>query len=180
MSLIDSEGSPAALSPPVFVSLSSSVHPELMASQRRRRSSAATADALGLVESTSYLRLFALFLHALLTVAYLVWINASGPFLLSTLESLPEDSIGSATSRLLLADEATALALYLPVGTLSDSPKWGLRRNAVAAYGLVAAALVAYVRAPTLAWLIAVRVVFAVRPLRLERPTSYLPPNDVR
>lgn len=143
-----------------------------MASQRRRRSSAATADALGLVESTSYLRLIALFLHALLTVAYLVWINASGPFLLSTLESLPEDSVGSATSRLLLADEATALALYLPVGTLSDW--WGLRRNAVAAYGLVAAALVAYVRAPTLAWLTAVRVVFAVRPLRLERPTSRL------
>lgn len=133
-------------------------------SSRRRRSSAATADALGLVESTSYARLTALFSHALLTVALLVWINVSSPFVLSSVlaEELPAHAIGSATSRLLLADELTALSLYLPVGLASDSSKWGLKRSAVLGYGIVAGALCAYVRAPTLEWLIAARILFAV------------------
>ena len=130
----------------------------------RRLSSATTADALGLVETTSYVRLAALFTHALLSVGFLVFINASSPFVLASLDrQLPEDATGSATSRLLLADELTALSLYLPVGALADSAVWGLRRCSIAGYIVVAAALAAYVRAPSLEWLIASRVLFAVR-----------------
>ncbi|GAA5868495.1 hypothetical protein JCM3774_005397 [Rhodotorula dairenensis] len=130
----------------------------------RRRPSAATADALGLVESTPYAGLAALFTHAFLTVAFLVFINASSPFVLRTTLAarVPAGASGSATSRLLLADELTALSLYLPIGALSDSAEWGLKRCTVAGYVVVAAALAAYVRAPSLNWLIAARVVFAV------------------
>ena len=131
----------------------------------RRPSSATAADALGLVESTSYVRLAALFTHALLAVAFLVFINASSPFVLASLDHrLPEDATGSATSRFLLADELTALSLYLPVGALADSAVWGLRRCTLAGYLVVAAALAAYVRASSLEWLVASRVLFAVRP----------------
>lgn len=141
----------------------------------RRSSSATAADALGLVESTSYVRLAALFTHALLAVAFLVFINASSPFVLASLDHrLPEDATGSATSRLLLADELTALSLYLPVGALADSAKWGgLKSATIAGYVVVAAALAAYIRAPSFQWLIASRVLFAVR----SRPRRYLRPN---
>ncbi|GAA5985695.1 hypothetical protein JCM10908_007076 [Rhodotorula pacifica] len=129
----------------------------------RRRSSVATAEALGLTGSTSYVCLAALFTHALLTVAFLVFINAASPFVITSLpRRLPPDAIGSATSRLLLADELTALSLYLPVGALVDSAEWGLKRCAIAGYGIAAVALVAYTRAPGLRWLIVARIVFAV------------------
>ncbi|GAA5821003.1 hypothetical protein JCM11251_001915 [Rhodosporidiobolus azoricus] len=116
------------------------------------------AGILGITVPASALT--ALLSHSLLAISFLVWINSSSPFVLSTLLGVPSKYTGSHTSRLLLADELTALAVYLPVGALSD--KVGVRSVAVGGHAVVAVALVCYAHAPTFAWLVAVRVLFAI------------------
>ncbi|GAA5915350.1 hypothetical protein JCM6882_000227 [Rhodosporidiobolus microsporus] len=104
--------------------------------------------------------LVSLFSHSALAISSLVFINSASPFVLSILLGVPSKHTGSLTSRLLLADELTALVCYLPGGVLSD--RWGVKVVAVAGHAIVAVALVCYVQARSFAWLVAARVLFAV------------------
>ncbi|GAA5930744.1 hypothetical protein JCM10213_000799 [Rhodosporidiobolus nylandii] len=115
---------------------------------------------LCLSSSTPTSSLVALLSHSALSISYLVFINAASPFVLSTLLSVPPDRTGALTGRLLLADEMTAMAVYLPAGAAAD--KWGVKRAALAGHVVAAGALVAYVNQSTVGGLIAARAVFAV------------------
>ncbi|GJN94300.1 hypothetical protein Rhopal_007374-T1 [Rhodotorula paludigena] len=115
---------------------------------------------LGLSPGVSVAVLCAVLSNALLSVSYLVLVNAASPFVLSALVAVPAHEHGRATGTLLLADELTALALYLPAGALADER--GVKAVAVAGHAVVAAALVAYVQARTEAQLVAARVLFAI------------------
>ncbi|BGP43528.1 hypothetical protein JCM10449v2_007563 [Rhodotorula kratochvilovae] len=115
---------------------------------------------LGLSPRIRHLALAALLSNALLVVCWLVLINAGSPFILSSLLQVPADRTGAITGRLLLADELTALALYLPAGALGD--KVGVKCIAALGHVLVAAAFVAYVSARAVGELVAARVLFAV------------------
>ena len=116
---------------------------------------------LGLSPRIRYLAVAALLSNALLVVCWLVLINAGSPFILSSLLQVPADRTGAITGRLLLADELTALALYLPAGALGD--KVGVKWISGLGHVLVATAFVAYVRAESVGELVAARVLFAVR-----------------
>ncbi|GAA5998949.1 uncharacterized protein JCM10292_005816 [Rhodotorula paludigena] len=115
---------------------------------------------LGLSPGVSVAVLCAVLSNALLSVSYLVLVNAASPFVLSALVAVPAHEQGRATGTLLLADELTALALYLPAGALADER--GVKAVAVAGHAVVATALVAYVQARTEAQLVAARVLFAI------------------
>lgn len=131
---------------------------------------------LGLSAQIRPSALVALFSNALLAVSHLVLINTISPFVLSTLLHVPSERTGTITGRLLLADELTALALYLPAGAVGDS--LGVKWVAAVGHALVACAFVAYAKAGSVGQLIAARVLFAVRPPPFCHLLLAGPPHD--
>ncbi|GAA6050854.1 hypothetical protein JCM3770_005740 [Rhodotorula araucariae] len=115
---------------------------------------------LGLSPQARLGTIAALLSNALLVVCWLVLINSASPFVLSSLIHVPADHTGAITGRLLLADELTALSLYLPAGAVGGAV--GTKWVAAAGHALVAAAFVAYVSARNVGELIAARVLFAI------------------
>ncbi|GAA5876321.1 hypothetical protein JCM8547_008884 [Rhodosporidiobolus lusitaniae] len=106
--------------------------------------------------------LVALISNALIAINSLVFINASSPFVLTTLLGVSSSRSGALVGTLLLADELTALAVYLPVGVWTARGRYGVKGVACAGHCVVALALVAYVQARNFGQLLVARVLFAV------------------
>ncbi len=94
------------------------------------------------------------------TSIYMGVINASQPWVLTNILNIPQDQLGRATSKLLLANEIVLIALVGTFGVLSD--RFG--RRVVYVGGFVVAALGAalFTHARDLETLIAFRIVCAV------------------
>ena len=115
---------------------------------------------LGLAPDVRPLQVFVSLSSAAVSISLLVFISASTPFVLSSLLDVPAGRTGDITGSLILADELTALALYLPVGGLCD--RYGVKHVASGGYVIAAVALVLYVQCASVWELILVRILFAV------------------
>lgn len=115
---------------------------------------------LGLAPDVRPLQVFVSLSSAAVSISLLVFISASTPFVLSSLLDVPAGRTGDITGSLILADELTALALYLPVGGLCD--RYGVKYVASGGYVITAVALVLYVQCASVWELILVRILFAV------------------
>ncbi|GAA5833094.1 hypothetical protein JCM5353_004232, partial [Sporobolomyces roseus] len=114
---------------------------------------------LGLAPHVRPLQVIASLSTATFSISFLVFISAATPFVLSSLLHVPQRKLGDITGSLILADELTALALYLPIGVLSD--RIGVKWVAGTGYGVVAVALVVYVQAERVWQLVLARILFA-------------------
>ncbi|GAA5834210.1 hypothetical protein JCM3766R1_004490 [Sporobolomyces carnicolor] len=114
---------------------------------------------LGLAPDVRPLQVFVSLSSAAVSISLLVFISASTPFVLSSLLDVPAGRTGDITGSLILADELTALALYLPVGGLCD--RYGVKYVASGGYVITAVALVLYVQCASVWELILVRILFA-------------------
>ncbi|GAA6060574.1 hypothetical protein JCM10212_006809 [Sporobolomyces blumeae] len=94
-----------------------------------------------------------------LSISFLVWISAATPFVLSSLVKVPPSTTGAVVGRLIVADEVTALVLYLPYGAMAD--RWGVKPVAFVGHSLCAVALFLYPQATRVWHLVLSRVVFA-------------------
>ncbi|GAA5926601.1 uncharacterized protein JCM15063_000319 [Sporobolomyces koalae] len=114
---------------------------------------------LGLAPHVLPVHLSASLSTAAFSISFLVFISAATPFVLSSILNVPTRKTGDLTGILILADELTALAVYLPVGAVCD--RIGIRVVAATGYAIVSAALVLYVQANTVWQLVLVRILFA-------------------
>lgn len=116
---------------------------------------------LGLDPTVSTLNASSLLSSSLLSITFLVSINALQPFLLDQL-GVAQRKQGTVTGQLLLADEVTALGLYALWGWAVDAGA-GVRGVAVAGHAIVAVALWLYPRVCSVwPWLLLARIIFAV------------------
>jgi len=123
-------------------------------------SPSSSSSWLGLAPHIRPLQVIASLSTATFSISFLVFISAATPFVLSSLLHVPQRKLGDITGSLILADELTALALYLPIGVLSD--RIGVRWVAGTGYAVVAVALVIYVQAVRVWELVLARILFAV------------------
>ncbi|GAA5901296.1 uncharacterized protein JCM6883_000168 [Sporobolomyces salmoneus] len=114
---------------------------------------------LGLATHVRPLQVFAALSTAAFSISLLVFISAATPFLLTSLLDVPANRTGDITGTLILADELTALGLYLPVGGLCD--RFGVKYVASGGYLVVSIALVFYVQCRKVWELVLVRILFA-------------------
>ncbi|ORY68036.1 hypothetical protein BCR35DRAFT_171810 [Leucosporidium creatinivorum] len=101
---------------------------------------------LGLDPTVSPLNAFSLLSSSLLSITFLVALNAIQPAILDGLQ-VPQDKVGKVTGQLILADELIALALYAVWGWIAD--RFGVRWVAVAGHGVISVALMLYPRVET-------------------------------
>lgn len=97
---------------------------------------------------------------AAFSISFLVFIAAATPFVLSELLNVPSGRTGDITGSLIVADELTSLALYLPIGGMCDQRGVGI--VAASGYMIVTIALVLYVQCTAVWELVLVRMLFAV------------------
>ncbi|SCV68161.1 BQ2448_282 [Microbotryum intermedium] len=134
-------------------------HEDALRSSRTSLRSASRLTAyLGLDDSVRPINALALASSTLLSIALLVFLNASQPFLLDLL-GVPKARLGRVTGQLVLADELVALGCYSVWGFVSD--RIGVRWVAVAGHALCGVSLLAYANVH-LSWLILARMLFAV------------------
>lgn len=110
--------------------------------QQQGQNSSKFLAKLGLAPSVTLLNAFSLLSSALLSVSFLVFLNAITPFVLSTLFEVKAKKIGGIIGSLILADELWSLVLVFAWGSLIDVG--GVRLVNVSGHLIVAVAFVLY------------------------------------